>query len=84
MICYLMGINILTFLVYGMDKNKAKNKKYRISEYHLLVLSFFGGCFGALLGMKVFHHKTKKVKFWILNFLFIIIWVIILFECKIV
>ena len=74
---YLIGINIITFFIYGLDKHLAKKKAYRISEYSLFVLSFFGGCVGAILGMKVFRHKTKKASFWILNILFLIIWMII-------
>ena len=77
MIFYLVGINILTFLVYGLDKYLAIKKSYRISGYSLFILSFFGGSLGAILGMKIFHHKTKKISFWILNILFLIIWIII-------
>lgn len=77
MIYYLIGINILTFLLYGLDKYLAKNKRYRISEYSLLVVSFFGGSIGAILGMKVFRHKTKKISFWILNIIFLIAWIYI-------
>ena len=80
MIWYLIGINILTFLIYGLDKYLATKKTYRVSEYSLLVLSFFGGSLGAILGMKIFHHKTKKISFWILNILFLIIWIWILIE----
>lgn len=77
MIYYLIGINILTFLLYGLDKYLAKNKLYRISEYSLLVVSFFGGSIGAILGMGVWRHKTKKISFWILNIIFLIAWIYI-------
>ena len=77
MIWYLVGINILTFLIYGLDKYLAKNKSYRVSEYSLFVLGFFGGSFGALIGMQVFRHKTKKISFWILNIIFLIVWIFI-------
>lgn len=77
MIWYLVGINVLTFLIYGVDKYLAKKKLYRISEYSLFVLSLLGGSLGALLGMKVFHHKTKKISFWILNIIFLVIWTIV-------
>ena len=79
MVWYLIGINILSFIMYGLDKSLARRKMYRISEYSLLALSFFGGSIGSLLGMKVFHHKTKKILFWILNILFTIMWIIFLF-----
>ena len=55
---YLIVINIVTFLVYGIDKWKAKQGSWRISEATLLILAVFGGSIGALLGMKVWHHKT--------------------------
>lgn len=77
---YLLGINILAFLLYGLDKSLAKKKKYRVSEYSLLVISCFGGGIGGILGMKLFHHKTKKKKFWIINILSIIGWIVILFK----
>ena len=60
---YIVGINLLTFLVYGIDKVKAKKGCWRISEATLLLLAIIGGCIGALLGMKVWHHKTMHKKF---------------------
>ena len=55
---YLIVINIATFLVYGIDKWKAKQGSWRISEATLLILAVIGGSIGALLGMKIWHHKT--------------------------
>ena len=55
---YLIVINVVTFLVYGIDKWKAKQGSWRISEATLLILAVIGGSIGALLGMKVWHHKT--------------------------
>ena len=60
---YLIAINIVTFLVYGIDKWKAKQGSWRISEAILLILAVIGGSIGALLGMKVWHHKTMHKKF---------------------
>ena len=60
---YLIVINIVTFLVYGIDKVKAKQGSWRISEVSLLILAVIGGCIGALLGMKIWHHKTMHKKF---------------------
>ena len=59
----LIGINVLTFFVYGWDKWKAKHGKWRISEATLLMLALVGGTIGALLGMQVWHHKTMHLKF---------------------
>ena len=60
---YLIAINIVTFLVYGIDKWKAKQGNWRISEATLLILAVIGGSIGALLGMKVWRHKTQHKKF---------------------
>ena len=60
---YLLGVNILTFLVYGIDKSKAKRKAWRISECTLLMLAVIGGSVGALFAMRLFHHKTLHKKF---------------------
>lgn len=62
-ILYLIAINVVTFLVYGLDKWKAKQDAWRISESTLLLLAAAGGSVGALLGMQIFRHKTKHVKF---------------------
>jgi uncharacterized membrane protein YsdA (DUF1294 family) len=60
---YLIVINILTFAVYGIDKWKAKQGSWRISEATLLMLAVIGGTIGALLGMQVWRHKTMHKKF---------------------
>ena len=60
---YLIVINIVTFLVYGIDKWKAKQGSWRISEATLLMLAVIGGTIGALLGMQVWRHKTMHLKF---------------------
>ena len=60
---YLIVINVVTFLVYGIDKWKAKQGSWSISEATLLILAVIGGSFGALFGMKVWRHKTMHKKF---------------------
>ena len=60
---YLIVINILTFAVYGIDKWKAKQGSWRISEATLLMLAVIGGTIGALFGMQVWRHKTMHLKF---------------------
>lgn len=62
-IYYLVIINIITFLVYGIDKWKARKSLWRIREASLLMLAVLGGSIGAWLGMKVWHHKTQHKKF---------------------
>ena len=61
--CYLLAINAVTFIVYGIDKYKAKKAKWRISEATLLLLAVLGGSIGAWMGMKLWHHKTMHKKF---------------------
>lgn len=56
---YLAGINIVTFALYGIDKRRAQKQRWRISERTLLLLPLIGGSVGGLLGMAVFHHKTR-------------------------
>lgn len=60
---YLVCINAITFIVYGIDKLKAIKGRWRIPESELLSLAFVGGAPGALLGMVFFRHKTRKMKF---------------------
>lgn len=60
---YLISINCIAFAVYGIDKALAKAGKFRISEATLIWLAIPGGSVGALSGMFIFHHKTKKKKF---------------------
>ena len=57
---YLLAINILTFVVFGVDKYKAIKKQYRVPEETLFLLAVMGGSAGALAGMFMFRHKTRK------------------------
>ena len=60
---YLIGINAISFVVYGIDKLKAKKGKWRITESTLLLLAITYGSIGAWFGIKVWHHKTLHKKF---------------------
>ena len=60
---YLLAINAVAFIMYGIDKYKAKKDKWRIPEVTLLLLAVVGGSIGAWMGMKVWHHKTMHKKF---------------------
>ncbi len=62
-IIYLIIINILGFLVMGIDKHQAKMSNRRIPENTLFMFTVLGGGVGTIAGMYVFHHKTKKRKF---------------------
>ena len=52
--------NLLVFMIYGIDKSKAKRGAWRIPEKYLLSFAFFCGGFGAWLARITFHHKTRK------------------------
>lgn len=56
---YLVLVNIIGFLVMGLDKAKAKRKAWRIPEKTLFAVAILGGGFGTCMGMYVFRHKTK-------------------------
>ena len=56
---WLIAINVVTFAVYGIDKRRARRGAWRVPEKTLFLLPLLGGSLGALLGMRVFHHKTK-------------------------
>lgn len=60
---YLLAINAVAFIVYGIDKYKAKKGRWRISEATLLTMAAIGGSIGALAGMRLWHHKTMHKKF---------------------
>lgn len=59
----LAAVNMVTFLVYGLDKWKARRNRWRIPEAVLLWLAVLGGSPAALVAMHLFHHKTLHKKF---------------------
>ena len=63
MMYYLLAINALSFILFGLDKYKAKKGKWRISEATLLMMAVIGGSIGAWTGMRLWHHKTMHKKF---------------------
>ncbi len=56
---YLIVINAVAFLMYGIDKEKARKGKWRIKEKDLILVAMIGGSIGAFFGMHFFHHKTR-------------------------
>ena len=62
-IIYILVINLITFLVMYIDKQKAKKQQWRIKEGTLMMLAVCGGSIGGILGMHIFRHKIKKLKF---------------------
>ena len=70
-------MSLITFVLYEVDKIKAKENKWRIKEVTLLISSFFLGSIGGLLGMYGLRHKTKHWYFVAVNFLSLIIHILI-------
>ena len=62
-IIYFLIINIIAFLAMFIDKKRAEKGEWRIKESTLLILAIIGGSIGAIAGMYLFRHKTKKLKF---------------------
>jgi uncharacterized membrane protein YsdA (DUF1294 family) len=73
---YLLLINLLTFIVFGLDKAKAATRTWRIPEKTLLLLSFIGGFPGAWLAMSLFRHKIKDFSFLPFMILITLSWLI--------
>ena len=63
LLIFLLFINVLTFILFAIDKRSAIKNRRRISERSLILFTLFGGGIGACLGMYVLRHKTKKLKF---------------------
>ena len=78
---YLIIINLLAIILFAVDKFKAKHGLWRIPEKVLFLISFIGGSIGALIGMYLFHHKTKHLSFVILNPLFLIMQILLIIYC---
>ncbi len=75
---YYIGINLIGFFFMGMDKHFAQKHRSRIPERHLFTIAYLGGGLGSLIGMTVFHHKTRKMKFKILIPLALLVHVLLL------
>ena len=62
---YLVLINLIGFILMGLDKYKAKKEQWRIQELTLMTISLLGGSSGVMMGMIIFKHKINKKKFFI-------------------
>ncbi len=70
---YLLSVNLVTFILYGIDKRRARKGAWRIPEKSLLGFSLLGGAVGGLLGMQLFRHKTQHWYFYFINVLGILL-----------
>ncbi len=60
---YLIILNIIGFVLMGLDKRKARREQWRTPEKHFFIVAWLGGSLGCWLGMKMFHHKTRHKTF---------------------
>lgn len=60
---WLGAAGLVSFILFGIDKKRARQGEWRIPERVLLGSALLGGGLGALIGMRVFRHKTKHLKF---------------------
>jgi len=60
---YIILINLIGLLIMKIDKNRARQRKWRISESTIWLISIIGGSLGTLIGMFLFRHKTKHLSF---------------------
>lgn len=79
-VIYLLIINIIAFVMFFMDKQKAKKDKWRIKESTLHIVGFMGGIIGSIAAMILFHHKTKKPKFVIITIIALLFNVFVAYE----
>jgi len=62
-IIYFIIINLVGYVIMAVDKRKSVRNKWRVKEKTLFAISLAGGALGMMLGMRNFHHKTKKTMF---------------------
>ena len=74
LLLYLLFINLLGFVLYGVDKAKSKGRGRRIPERVLLWVARLGGGVGCWMGMMLFRHKTKHDRFMALVPLWTVLW----------
>lgn len=75
---YLLLINVVSFLIFGLDKMLAKSNSRRVPEKILFLLALLGGALGAMIGMEVWRHKRRKVGFYLGIVVILLGWIIIL------
>ncbi len=79
LLIYILCLNLGGFYLCWSDKRRAKKRLRRISEATLLLTGLLGGCFGLALGMYLFRHKTKHIKFLLLVPAQCVLWIYLLY-----
>ncbi len=73
-------INLVSFIMFFLDKQKAKKEKWRIKEKTLHLTSFLGGTLGSIAAMLLFHHKTRKPAFVVITGIALITNIFVIYE----
>ncbi len=79
---YIIIINLASFILFFIDKQKAKRDRWRVQEKTLHTLSFMGGVLGSIAAMILFHHKTKKPDFVIITIIALLLNLFLLYKLK--
>jgi uncharacterized membrane protein YsdA (DUF1294 family) len=77
---YFALINLISFILFFIDKQKAKRDKWRIQEKTLHITSFLGGTIGSIAAMILFHHKTRKPLFVVITIIALIFNIFIYYQ----
>lgn len=77
---YFIIINLISFVMFYVDKQKARKDKWRIEEKTLHITSFLGGTLGSITAMILFHHKTRKAGFVAITFIALIFNIFVIYE----
>jgi len=78
-ITYFILINIISVLIFCIDKYQAIKTKQRVPEKFLHFLELLGGVFGILITMKIIHHKSSKSQYYSITYLILFIWIIAIY-----
>lgn len=63
LISYFLVLNIVGFIIMGVDKRRARKHAFRIPEASLFTIAIIGGSIGSIIGMYFYHHKTRHWRF---------------------
>lgn len=74
---WILIMSLVSFVMFGVDKHRAVEGEWRIPEKTLLMTAGIGGGVGALFGMRIFHHKTQKIKFKIVVPICAMLWILL-------
>jgi uncharacterized membrane protein YsdA (DUF1294 family) len=83
-LCYFILINVIGIIIMGYDKRRAIKRKWRVPESNLFFIALIFGSIGSILGMYLFHHKTKHLKFTLGMPLILLIQILILYKFRLI